>query len=529
MPAPLQPAELKAAAEHWLAADPNPATRAEVQAAVAADDVAALRAMFGTRLAFGTAGLRAAMGPGSARMNDVTVRQTTQGLIRYVQAQKKTAGGGDASFVVGYDGRHNSARWGRAVADVCAAAGCRCTLFPFVVPTPLVPYAVAALGADAGVMVTASHNPKGDNGYKVYWANAVQIIPPHDAGIQASILANLELWPAAAEAAPVAPTSTAEAEQLVEAYIARVVAGAADGARVAAASASASATPPPVTFAYTAMHGVGRPCVERAFAASGLPPPVAVASQADPDPEFPTVPFPNPEERGALAEATAAAEAAGAAVVLANDPDADRLAVAERAAEGGAWRVFTGNELGALLGAWAWERRPDGVAAADCRMLASMVSSRFLGAMAEKEGFGFETTLTGFKWLGNRTADLQAAGKTVLFAFEEAIGYMHPATGVLDKDGVSAAVAVAELAVSLYGKGKTLEGRLGELYARYGWHATSNSYMVSRDGARTSKVCVGFFFALFLLFSIRRSFFVLGFSCCSPTRVVQNLHSTTDV
>ena len=461
-------------AKNWLKWDPREESRTAVQAAVDSGDSTALTAMFGTRMAFGTAGLRAAMGPGTSRMNDLTIVQTTQGLLRYLQAQ---TGREKVSLAVGYDARHNSKRWGALVAAVSHAAGCTCHLYDGIVPTPLVPYAMTSLGCDAGVMITASHNPKQDNGYKVYWgATGAQIIPPHDAGIQKSILSNLAPW-----GDNVFDTSASHAVSLAgmkEKYLDAL-----------APLSSKRWSTSPASFIYTAMHGVGLEMLQRAFAVAELPKVSLVESQVQPDPEFPTVPFPNPEEKGALKEAMQAADKAGATVILANDPDADRLALAEKDSATGVWKVFSGNEIGAMLGIWAFQNAPKGVAKKDMWMLASLVSSRFLESVAKAEGFNFEVTQTGFKWMGTRAQALQKEGKTVLFAFEEAIGYMHPVTTVLDKDGISAAVAVAELVCGLQSKKRSLVSFLEENCNKYGWYCNNNSYFINREPALTDKVC----------------------------------------
>ncbi len=434
-------AELQAAlssAEQAAKWDPNQATRKVIEGLVA--DVkegkegaeSALLAAFGERIAFGTAGLRGPMAAGYACMNDLVVLQAAQGLVAYLKKYLGDATACSRGLVLGWDHRAKtslgitSQRFAAVTALVASAAGMKVHLYSELVATPLVPWAVDSLQAAAGVMVTASHNPAGDNGYKVYWGNGAQIIPPHDKGIAASIADNLapwdsvvallqgdDLWAAACSAPHVTPL----AQDMVDSYIAAV------GSRLCR---SQDAPPASVPLVYTAMHGVGYPFVQAAFKAFQLPPPLPTESQVQPDATFPTVAFPNPEEgAGALAEAMAAADAGGANLILANDPDADRLAVAERddTAEGG-WRVFTGNEIAALLADWVWQGHvAAGGSGDDTFMLASTVSSKMLGAMARKRGFTFVETLTGFKWMGNKTAELREAGSTVLFSFEEAIGF----------------------------------------------------------------------------------------------------------
>ena len=431
--------ELLSAAKQWLEWDPNAetqqATQAMIEAASSEEGAAQLQAAFGSRIAFGTAGLRGRMAAGTACMNDLIVVQAAQGLVAYLQEQLGEATANARGLVLGWDhraaGSLNSKRFAALTAHVAASKGMSVVLFEQLVATPLVPFAILARKAAAGVMVTASHNPKADNGYKVYWGNGAQIIPPHDKGIAAAITSNLQPWTAPAELRDVTwdsvvalPQVTLAGDEDISAYIAAVTAS-------QKRQLAPDATKLPVT--YTAMHGVGYPFVQAAFESFGLPPPLPVPEQVQPDPTFPTVEFPNPEEgAGALALAMAAAEAGGSRLILANDPDADRLAVAE-AEEDGNWRVFTGNEIAALLAWWTWSQRGEDCPPPDqCYMLASTVSSKMIGAMARANGFHFEETLTGFKWMGNRAAALQAEGKTVLFSFEEAIGFCLGDT-VLDK------------------------------------------------------------------------------------------------
>ena len=359
-------------------------------------------------------------------------------------------------------------------------------------------------------MVTASHNPKEDNGYKVYAANGAQIIAPMDKAIAAAIAANAAPWApygaavdgGAGEAALLAsPLLSGDPGVLIPEYTAAVRAAL---CRHGEANAAPALPRPGVT--YTAMHGVGLLFAAAAFQAFGLPPFTPVVAQVQPDPAFPTVAFPNPEEgAGALALAFAAADAAGDSLVLANDPDADRLAVAEwqpagadgggggawaprAAGAAGAWRVFTGNEVGALLAAWQWRcYRAGGGAPGGACMFASTVSSKFLAAMAAAEGFEYVETLTGFKWMGNAMAAAEARGKVPLFAFEEAIGFCCGGV-VRDKDGVSAAAVVAEMAGVLAREGLTLAGQLRALAARYGSFCSSNGYVIVDAPAKTDAI-----------------------------------------
>lgn len=578
----------RAAAEQWLRIDPDPQSRAEVQALLARADGAAdnapaaenavpalalaeLRDRFSGPLEFGTAGLRAKMGPGPARMNRVTVQQATQGLANFLLDETPGTGGAAlllaaaapslsaadavrrAGVVIGHDARRGSAHFARVAAAVLASKGIRIFLFGTIVPTPFVAAGVAYLSAAAGIMVTASHNTKEYNGYKVYWSGGSQIVPPIDLGIARAIRESEEkegLWElpeellladgaapaeattteAGAAAAAATTTATATAtpptplplitdptDAVVPLYYRRLV----EGLRFRSPEANARAKP----VVYTPLHGVGLAAVERAFAAFALPPPIVVAAQAQPDPDFPTVVFPNPEEgAGTWDLAFAAGREHGARLVLANDPDADRLAAAERdAASPGGYRAFSGNEIGLLLADWVWRNRGD--RSKRQAMLASAVSSRALASVAEREGFTFEQTLTGFKWLGTvarrmmveeRGGSGEGGGATaaaandplprvdeVLFAFEEAIGFMFPGTGVLDKDGVAGACALAEMAAERYageeGGGErndggadpasqTLAGRLDELYARYGRFCSRSGYFVADPPSKAAAV-----------------------------------------
>ena len=529
-----------ATARQCAAWDPCAETRAVTEAlllraasADAADAAAAgaeLAERFGARCEFGTAGLRAPMGAGTARMCDLVVLQTAQGLADYL------CGGGGADgpvpggagegegaapplVVIGYDhrarGAINSRRFALLTAAACLRRGLRVSLYARLACTPLVPFAVLRLRAAAGVMVTASHNPKEDNGYKVYWSSGAQIIPPHDAGIAAAIERCLAPWPgvdyamaggeAAAEAAlrthaRCLPDAT---DALVAEYVAAATAVLSDrrGAGPGAAAAAAAAPPATVRVCYTAMHGVGLPFARAMFAAFGLPPFFETAEQVLPDAAFPTVAFPNPEEgKGALRLAMAAADREGCSLILANDPDADRLAVAEwapadgvparrSAGDSGEWRVFTGNEIGALLAHWSWRRHvARGGGPAGAVMVASTVSSKFVQAMARAEGFAFDETLTGFKWMGSAMAAHTAAGRSVLFAFEEAIGFCCGDAVVRDKDGVSAAAVFAEMANALAAEGLTAARQLERLYGRYGRFASLNGYIVVDRPAKTEAI-----------------------------------------
>ncbi|UIN29896.1 phospho-sugar mutase [Microbacterium binotii] len=445
------------AARAWLAQDPDPETREELTDLLAradAGDASALADLddrFGTRLAFGTAGLRGELGAGSNRMNRVLVAQAAAGLAAYLSAN--TAEGHTPRVVVGYDGRRNSDVFARDSAEIFAGAGLDAVLLPRLLPTPVLAFAVRHLDADAGVMVTASHNPPNDNGYKVYLGGAddgSQIVPPADGEIAAQI-SRIATEVSASEIPRSLGYRTAS-EEVVEAYV----------------SATAAVGPAPagaegLRWVYTAMHGVGGETLGRIVAAAGYPEPVQVAAQAEPDGRFPTVAFPNPEEPGAMDLAFQTAREADAELVIANDPDADRLAVAvpDADAEGG-WRRLTGNQIGLLLG-WRAARKA-AEAGASGTLACSLVSSPGLQTVAEHFGLGFAATLTGFKWI-SRAPEL-------IFGFEEALGYLVNPETVRDKDGISAAVAALELASEARGSGRTLQDLLDEFDRTFGFFAS---------------------------------------------------------
>ncbi|KAF2227806.1 phosphoglucomutase-2 [Elsinoe ampelina] len=462
-------------AEQWLSQDRDPTTRQQIASLLAKEDYSKLALLLNPRIAFGTAGLRARMSAGYARMNCLTVLQASQGLAAYLLSSSTSQAGpsGQLSIVVGHDARHNSARFARLAAGAFVAKGLK-VFWLGQCHTPLVPYAVGRQGAGAGVMVTASHNPKDDNGYKVYWGNGCQIIPPVDRGIAESIDANLEVevW----DEGVVEAGKVERLEGLQGEYVEKVVGAVKwDGGEGEVPG-----------FTYTAMHGVGMEVVEKVLARMGLRNKVhVVKSQAQPDPEFPTVKFPNPEEKGALDEAIRTATEAGDRLIVANDPDADRFAVAELVGE--KWTQLTGNQLGVLLGAYVLEsmvtQNGDKYA-----MLASAVSSRMLAKMAEVSGkFRFEETLTGFKWLGNKAQDLNKQGYKALYAYEEAIGFMLSDV-VYDKDGVAALVLFLTAVRKWQAEGLTPWTKLQQLYETYGHFAEANTYLVSPSPDTTRAV-----------------------------------------
>ncbi|CAH0158169.1 putative phosphomannomutase [Microbacterium oxydans] len=447
--------ELLAQARAWLRQDPDHETRDELAGLitrVAGGDAAAsadLADRFRTRLAFGTAGLRGELGAGSNRMNRVLVAQAAAGFAAYL---RERAGDATPTVVIGYDGRRNSRVFATDSAELFAGAGLRAILLPRLLPTPVLAFAVRHLGADAGVMVTASHNPPNDNGYKVYLGGAdhgSQIVAPADAEIAAHIARIAESGSVAA-----LPRSTAyetAGEDVVQAYV-----------RATAAVAPAPASASGLRWVYTAMHGVGWETLSSILRTAGYPQPAVVDQQLRPDATFRTVSFPNPEEPGAMDLSIARAKRARADFILANDPDADRLAVAvpdETSPDG--WRRLTGNEVGLLLGARA-ARDAEGTPGAS--LACSLVSSPGLAAVAAHHGLGFHETLTGFKWIS------RAPG--IVFGFEEALGYLVNPETVRDKDGISAAVAILGLAAEARERGATLSTLLEELGDTYGHFAS---------------------------------------------------------
>jgi phosphomannomutase len=430
---------LLAQATAWLAEDPDPETRDELRELLDRPDEAAaaeLADRFSGFLEFGTAGLRGALGAGPNRMNRVVVLRAAAGLAAYV----RECAGDSASVVIGYDARKNSHVFATDTAEVMTGAGLRAYLLPGPLPTPVLAYAIRELGCAAGVMVTASHNPPQDNGYKVYLGDGSQIVPPADADISAAIAAVGPL-----EDVPRGTGWTVLGDELLEAYLARI------------GTLPAAHGPRDLAIVYTPMHGVGGAVVAKALERTGFAEPAVVAEQAEPDPAFPTVAFPNPEEPGALDLAFALATKTGADIVLANDPDADRLAVAVPEPDGG-WRRLTGDEVGGLLATHLIRSGAEGTLAC------SIVSSSLLSAIAERNGRPYEQTLTGFKWIGRI--------QTLAFGYEEALGYCVDRAAVADKDGISALIRMAELAASLKADGRTLLDLLDEIALEYGVYAT---------------------------------------------------------
>jgi phosphomannomutase len=440
--------ELRARIDAWSAIDPDPVTRAEL-ARLATEEPDLVSALFEGRVEFGTAGLRAVMGPGPTAMNRVVVAQTTAGLMRWLPP--------GARVVIGYDTRHNSQQFAFDVASVVAGSGGRAELLPGALPTPVLARAVLDQEADAGVMITASHNPAADNGYKLFLADGIQLVGPADQEIarlidQVAAEGNDELARAASALAGGGPgTATTLGPEAAQRHLGAAVAACLTGERA-------------VQVVYSAMHGVGGRHLLAAFEAAGFPPPQLVTEQFEPDPDFPTVAYPNPEEPGALDLALAQAGSSGADLVLANDPDADRLAVAlpDRS---GRWVRLSGDQVGILLADHLLRH----TAGPDRLVASSLVSSRLISALARAEGVHDVRTLTGFKWVARPIVD--RPGCRYLLGYEEALGYCV-GDRVRDKDGISAALVVAELVAETLASGDTVWDRLDALAQRLGVYLT---------------------------------------------------------
>ncbi len=443
------PDALRARVLAWRDDDPDADTVARTDALLAAADggdaaaLAELTRAFGPLLEFGTAGLRGPIGPGPASMNRAVVARAAAGLAAYLRQHDGTAA------VIGYDARHRSLDFALDTAEIMAGAGLQAFVMPTTLPTPVLAYAIRALGVDAGVMVTASHNPPQDNGYKVYLGDGSQIVPPADRDIAAHIAAVTSV-----AAIPRDDGFTMLTHDLVDAYVN-------DAASIVAPDA-----PRDLRVVSTSMHGVGHTTWMAAMRAAGFRIPSVVVSQAAPDPDFPTVAFPNPEEPGAADLLLAHAAAERADLAIAHDPDADRCAAGVFDAAIGAWRLLTGDELGILLGWWTVERtRRFGLPTPTGVLACSVVSSTMLLRIADAAGLTARQTLTGVKWIG-RVPDLA-------FGYEEALGYCVAPDLVADKDGITAGLRVVEMAASLQAEGRTLLDALDALYAEHGLHATS--------------------------------------------------------
>ena len=472
--------------ETWLSWDRNENSNNFVRALLESKDYDTLQALFSGRLEFGTAGLRARMGPGPMQLNDLVIIQTTQGLaeaLKTLLPDEYLKG-----VVIGFDKRHNSETFAKRAASVLISAGIPVSLFRQYVATPYVAFATRKYEHAAGIMITASHNPKEDNGYKLYWSNGAQIISPIDKSLQDCIQKNLEPWEGVWDLGTI--LSNGEKSGILNDPFDKTSEDYLKSLELLNYNVPNTDS---VKFAYTAMHGVGHKYVVAAFDRMGFNEITPVEEQCEPDPEFPTVRYPNPEEgKSALDLSMKTADKNACGVILANDPDADRLAVAEKLPSGN-WKVFSGNELGTLIGWWIVEQARktseigQNLTLSNCFLISSTVSSRILETIAGMEGLNFRETLTGFKWMGNLADSLLKENKTCLFAFEEAIGYMC-GSNVLDKDGISAAIVVAQLSNHLYAKGSSLAKQLSEIYAKYGFHVSYNSYFFCKDVEKISQI-----------------------------------------
>ena len=431
---------LVAEVQAWIADDPDPITASQLQQWLDTNNEGELRTSFNGFLQFGTAGLRGPNRPGPSGMNRAVVGRTAAGIVAYMCERNLT------SVVIGRDARYGSEDYTFETAEIMSGAGMKVFVLPRPLPTPVLAFATNELGCDVGIMVTASHNPPQDNGYKVYLGGTVdgieyrgsQIVSPTDVSIAHKIDAITSL-----KEQPRAKVWTVLGEEIIEKYI--------------ECTASLATTPGTLKIVYTAMHGVGTETLQRVFQKAGYPSPILVAAQAAPDPDFPTVAFPNPEEPGAIDLALETAKTFDADLVIANDPDADRCAAAVKDPVTG-WRMLRGDELGAILGESIARKSSDGIFAN------SIVSSSILKKIAGHYNLEFKETLTGFKWL--------AKVKGLTFGYEEALGYAVDAKTVNDKDGISAAITVAQIATDLATDGKTLLDLLDEIWARHGFHAT---------------------------------------------------------
>jgi phosphoglucomutase len=460
-------ASLGSLTEAWLAIDKDPETRHEIEQLVAEDNTAELAKRLRGRMTFGTAGLRARNEAGTTRMNCVTVIQASQGLAAYVL--KKFPDASSRGVVIGHDARHNGNKFARLAAAAFVQKGIKVYWFGRFVHTPLIPFTINEVHAVAGIMITASHNPAADQGYKCYGDNGCQIIPPADKEIALAIDQNLE--PLSWEATVVDghhQLVEEVSENMITAYTQRVAQYVAPDGPVGFPA-----------FVYTPMHGVGLPYLEEVVRrVSTSTKFTVVAEQSQPDPTFPTIRFPNPEEKGALDLAKKTADEADIQLIIATDPDADRLAVAEKV--DGTWYQFTGNEVGVLLASYVLSEHQGSQHTA---MLNSTVSSAMLRNMCEAHNIHFVATLTGFKWLGNTALRLSNPAittppATAIFAYEEALGYMFPSI-LTDKDGISGACVFLKAASTWQAEGLTPYAKLQQLYEQYGFFGEANTYLVS--------------------------------------------------
>ena len=451
--------QLRKEVEEWIADDPDSSTAAQLQSWLDSDDQTELKKHFNGFLQFGTAGLRGPIGPGPSCMNRAVVGRAAAGIAAYMKERGMT------KVVVGRDARYGSEDFTRETAEIMSGAGMQVFVLPRPLPTPVLAYATLALKCDVGIMVTASHNPPQDNGYKVYIGPtadginyaASQIINPTDGFIAKEIDAITSL-----KSQPRASQWTTLDDAIVEEYIDR--------------TAKLAPRPGDIKIVYTAMHGVGTETVARVFNKAGFANLILVDEQCTPDPDFPTVAFPNPEEPGAIDLALKKARDFGADLVIANDPDADRCAAAINDPKVG-WRMLRGDELGVILGEWIARSKPRGTFGN------SIVSSSALRKISAHYGIDFKEVLTGFKWL--------AKIEDLAFGYEEAIGYSVDSETVNDKDGVSAAIFLAQVAMDLKRDGLTLSNLLDEVWERHGFHGTEQISIRVSDMSAITKLLAG--------------------------------------
>ncbi|MGX9520801.1 phospho-sugar mutase [Vibrio mediterranei] len=436
----------------WLARDPDPITKHELQQLVDSNDERELKDRFSSRLAFGTAGLRGKVGAGPNRMNRLVIQETATGLGHYLLEQVSEAS--SRGVVIGYDGRPDSKQFAHDTASVLTALGIKVYLTYKVAATPIVAFGVRELNAAAAVVVTASHNPPEYNGFKVYWENGAQIIPPHDSGIAAQI------DDATTQPLTLLPLDQAKQQGLLiwleEDYY-QTYRKAINQSELLTPDSNTD-----ISIVYTAMHGVGADMAETLLADAGFNQVASVTEQREPDGTFPTVNFPNPEEAGAMDMVMALGKSVGADIACANDPDADRFAVAVKRPDG-EYQMLTGDQVGSLFGDYLLAGQPNALVGN------TIVSSRLLRSIAKAHGAEYYQTLTGFKWLTNVAMTQESVDHPFLFAYEEALGYTV-GNKVWDKDGLSALVAFSQLTGKLKAQGKTLWDKLEELYRQHGFY-----------------------------------------------------------
>ncbi len=450
---------LRAEVEAWIADDPDPKTAAELQTLLDAGDEGTLKKYFNGFLQFGTAGLRGPIGPGPSCMNRAVVGRAAAGIASYMQKRGMT------KVVIGRDARYGSEDYTFETAEIMSGAGMDVYILPRPLPTPVLAFATSYLGCDIGVMVTASHNPPQDNGYKVYvgpeadginYASS-QIISPTDGFMAADIDAVTSL-----KSLPRGTKWTILDEEVISEYVKR--------------TSALAPRPGDIKIVYTAMHGVGTETVQRVFNHAGFATLILVDEQCTPDPDFPTVAFPNPEEPGAIDLALKKARDFGAELVIANDPDADRCAAAINDPKVG-WRMLRGDELGVVLGEWIARSKPTGTFGN------SIVSSSALRKISSHYGIDFQEVLTGFKWL--------AKIEDLAFGYEEAIGYAVDSDTVNDKDGISAAIFLAQVAMDLKRDGLTISDLLNQVWERHGFHGTEQISIRVSDMSAITRLLAG--------------------------------------